>query len=141
MRNYKASFTEGNTNFAKALRRAKEILGDPEKLKKLVTDSIHKLRNLKDDNEGIMDLKNKVNTINRMIHAYISGDYRKIPWKSLTLLTAGIIYFVMPLDIVPDFIPVIGFLDDLSVLLWIFHSLKKDVAAFEEWEQTWARPV
>lgn len=82
-----------------------------------------------------------VNTLNRMVRAYLNGDYQKIPWKSLLLITSGIVYFVSPLDLIPDFIPVFGFLDDITVLLWIFNAVKGDIEDFEEWESTYARSM
>lgn len=44
------------------------------------------------------------------------------PWASRILLGAAIVYAVSPVDIIPDFIPVIGHLDDLlilPVLVWL----------------------
>jgi uncharacterized membrane protein YkvA (DUF1232 family) len=42
---------------------------------------------------------------------------------------------VAPLDIIPDFLPVLGFADDLSVLIAIFNSVKHEVEAFLDWEK------
>ena len=51
------------------------------------------------------------------------------------MLVAGLVYFVMPLDILPDFIPVTGFLDDITVIIWIFNNFKSEIDAFEAWER------
>ncbi len=39
-------------------------------------------------------------------------------WKRLIIVLLAFIYIVSPLDLIPDFIPVIGWLDDLGVLAW-----------------------
>ena len=69
-----------------------------------------------------------------MIRAYVSGEYRELPWRTLIILVAGILYFVTPLDLIPDFIPALGFVDDISVIFWIFKSFSEDLEKFEEWE-------
>lgn len=79
--------------------------------------------------------KEKINILLRMLKAYIRGDYRRIPWKTLTLITAGLIYFVNPFDLIPDFIPISGFVDDVALILWIFNTAAKDIEVFEEWEK------
>jgi len=42
---------------------------------------------------------------------------------------------VTPLDIIPDFLPLIGFADDLSVLIAIYNSIKHEVEEFRSWEK------
>jgi len=41
---------------------------------------------------------------------------RQVPWYSKLVIPAVIAYLAMPLDIIPDFIPVLGQLDDLLVI-------------------------
>lgn len=138
---YDKAYTEQNTSFKNAKRRASGILQDPERLKKLLANSARKIRAVGNDNDSLQKLKHQVNTFNRMIRAYVSGDYRNIPWKNVLMVTAGIVYFVTPLDLIPDFIPLTGFLDDLTVLMWVFNSVQDSIEEFEEWESTDARQV
>ena len=128
-------YTQGNTKFRQAQERARHLLRDPEKLKKLLAEAAKKMQILRGNSPAALALKEKIGAAQRMIQAYIRGDYRRIPWKSVLLLVSGIIYFVMPLDLLPDFIPLTGFLDDLSILLWIFQAVKTDIEDFEEWEK------
>ena len=37
--------------------------------------------------------------------------------KSKMTIVAGLGYFILPFDLIPDFLPIIGFTDDLSVLM------------------------
>ena len=52
---------------------------------------------------------------------------RRVPWWAKALLPALALYLVMPLDLIPDFIPVIGYLDDLVVLLLVATLLLRAV--------------
>lgn len=136
---FSKTYTSHNTGYRKAKRKAASILEDPERLRKLLASSVEKLKGLRNDTDSIKKLKLMVPTLNRMIRAYINGEYRRVPWKSLLLITSGIVYFVSPIDFIPDFIPVLGFMDDITVILWILNAVKDDVEEFEEWENTYAR--
>ena len=39
-------------------------------------------------------------------------------WKRVIIAVLAMLYVISPLDLIPDFIPVIGWLDDLGVLVW-----------------------
>ena len=70
----------------------------------------------------------------RMVQAYANGSYRELPWKSLLAILGGITYFMMPFDLVPDFIPFTGLLDDFTVIMFITGAFQQDIEEFLEWE-------
>ena len=70
----------------------------------------------------------------RLLRAYATGQYRDITWGSLISIIASVIYFVMPIDLVPDFLLAFGFIDDAALLGWIIGSVKSDIENFIEWE-------
>jgi len=74
----------------------------------------------------------------RLLRAYATGQYRDIPWTSLLSIVASNISFVMPLDLIPDFILALGLIDDAVLLGWILSSLKTDIENFIEWEKVQA---
>ena len=124
-----------HSKFKSAKARAERILRNPEKIKNLIAMVLDKLNNMDQNKLAVGDFFRRVKVFIRMIKAYIKGEYREMPWKMVVMLVAGLVYFVMPLDILPDFIPVTGFLDDITVVLWIFNSFKKEIDAFELWEK------
>ncbi len=71
----------------------------------------------------------------RLLRAYATGRYRDIPWASLVSIVAAVVYFVMPLDLIPDFILGLGLIDDVALLGWILSSLRSDIDHFIEWEK------
>jgi len=70
------------------------------------------------------------------VKAYVSGTYRVIPWPTILKIVAVFIYFISPIDVIPDFLPIIGLSDDIALLGWLFSSLASDIEAFEAWEQS-----
>ena len=71
----------------------------------------------------------------RMARAYADGRYPHIPWSALVRILAALVYFVNPLDLLPDVLPLIGYTDDVTVLLWVMKSIAGEIEAFEQWEK------
>ena len=69
-----------------------------------------------------------------VLEDYEKGTYREIPWESVAGILTAMLYVISPVDLIPDFIPVAGLLDDLTFLLLILKSVRKDVEEFEAWE-------
>lgn len=69
----------------------------------------------------------------QMLRDWRNGDYPRSQVKTLLLLTAAILYIVMPLDIIPDVILGLGFIDDAGVLGLIWTLIKKELSQYEKW--------
>lgn len=54
---------------------------------------------------------------------------------SLAMIGGGLLYFILPADLVPDFIPIVGYLDDLAVLTTIVNSLKEEIREYQIWKE------
>jgi uncharacterized membrane protein YkvA (DUF1232 family) len=72
----------------------------------------------------------------RLIRAYYRGDYRVVSESTLVVIIAAVIYVVSPLDVIPDAIPGIGFLDDATVLSLALQRTRNDLDDFMSWELT-----
>jgi uncharacterized membrane protein YkvA (DUF1232 family) len=51
-----------------------------------------------------------------LLAAYYCAFDRQTPLHVKTVLLAAIAYFILPTDLIPDYIPVIGYIDDAAVL-------------------------
>ena len=71
----------------------------------------------------------------RLVQAVAAGRY-SLPWGTLIACLAAILYYVLPVDLIPDRIPLIGFVDDLTVIGFALGQIKSDVDNFLAWEQT-----
>lgn len=112
-------------------REAEKLVKNPEDLAKKVEAARQKL----DAKSGTMrEMRGELSRLFRMVKAYGQGDYRKIPWKTLVTGVGAILYFLNPLDLVPDFLFGIGLVDDATVLAFCLGALKGDLDAFGRWE-------
>ncbi len=72
----------------------------------------------------------------RLLKAWKDGSYRGLSARTLASLAAALIYILSPVDLMPDFIPGIGLIDDALVLAFLLHSMAQDLAVFRAWEQS-----
>mgnify|MGYP002851512320 FL=1 len=118
------------------ISKAKIIIEDDKKLKKLIEDVLEKLKELSNDKKSTEKLNESLRLFIRMVNAYTSKEYTYVPWKTICLLVAGLIYFIYPIDLIPDFIPIAGIIDDVALIAWIYDSIREDIDNFLEWEKT-----
>lgn len=52
---------------------------------------------------------------------------RQVPLKDKAYIVGALGYFIMPIDLIPDFISVIGFTDDIAVMTFLLKELKQHI--------------
>ena len=70
-----------------------------------------------------------------LLQDYWAGDYKNVPWKLLASLGFAVAYLVSPLDIVPDFIPILGFVDDAMVFSLVISSFQEELDEYKQWKK------
>lgn len=78
-------------------------------------------------------IKDDLRLLQALCLAYWRGEYRAISTKAIVSIVAGLMYFLSPLDAIPDWIPGLGMLDDVAVLAWIIKHLTDELDAFRAW--------
>jgi len=79
---------------------------------------------------GLMD---DIRAAYNMVADTTTGRYQGMSKTTIALLVGGLAYLALPLDIVPDFVPVAGWLDDAAVLAWIFKQSTTELARYRAW--------
>jgi len=77
----------------------------------------------------------------RMLEDVARRRYRRLPVRTLIAAAAGLVYFVNPLDLIPDLLPGLGLLDDAAVLAWIVSLIRKDLDAYRSWAAEWGNAI
>ncbi len=65
----------------------------------------------------------------------MSGAYTGLSVHKLVTIVAALLYLISPLDVIPDFIPVVGYVDDAAVIAWVLKSIAEELKDFKSWEQ------
>jgi uncharacterized membrane protein YkvA (DUF1232 family) len=76
----------------------------------------------------------------RLFKAWKDGSYRGLSVRTLASCAVALLYVLSPVDVIPDFIPGIGLIDDAAILALLLHSIAQDLAAFRVWEQNRPNP-
>jgi len=118
----------------KTKSKAEEFARDPDKSRQLLVKALNKAR-AQDKNRGPLDsVWQSLTALFRLLQAYSRHEYTDIPWGSIVMVVVAIIYFVSPIDLIPDFIPVAGFVDDAAVIAFVIKQVKTDLDKFVAWE-------
>ncbi len=125
---------EGNKFFKNAKQRASNILKNKGKLKHLFNVSSDRISELNVDNIKNTTVVSRIKVLIRLVKAYAKGNYREVELQSILMIVAGLVYFVTPLDLIPDFIPITGLVDDFAVILWVYSKVQQEIDKFVEWE-------
>jgi uncharacterized membrane protein YkvA (DUF1232 family) len=66
---------------------------------------------------GVAGLKQWARALKRDVVAlWIAGRDRRVPWHAKAVAAAVAAYALSPIDLIPDFIPVLGYLDDVIIV-------------------------
>ncbi len=66
---------------------------------------------------------------------WATGRYRQVPWATLVTISGALVYFLMPLDAIPDPIIGLGLLDDIGVLAKAWQFAGKDIERYRQWRE------
>lgn len=72
----------------------------------------------------------------QIVKAYIAREYREIHVGSVIAIFAALIYFLSPIDIIFDYIPGVGYVDDMFVIGLVLKQLDSDLKKFRIWKES-----
>jgi uncharacterized membrane protein YkvA (DUF1232 family) len=131
----------GSKFFKKFLASAESYIQQPTRLKKLLTDAYQKASEKKELGTLAHEAWDTLQSLFRLIKLSISGEYTELPTSTVVAAVAVLIYFMSPIDLIPDFIPVLGLLDDMALVAWFSTSIKHELDKFHTWEAAKAATV
>ncbi|MBT1018026.1 DUF1232 domain-containing protein [Canibacter sp. lx-72] len=70
-----------------------------------------------------------------MVRSYWKKDYARVPGRSILAIVGALIYFLSPLDVIPDWIPILGQVDDALVVATCWKLVSKDVQNYRRWQK------
>lgn len=68
-----------------------------------------------------------------LLRDWVTGRYRTVPWGTLLTITGALVYFLMPLDAIPDPIVALGLVDDVAVISRTLKLTRTDLDRYQQW--------
>ena len=118
--------------FRDAWNVARRVMKKRFRVLGLVHDAYSKMA---DNEDALGRIKEDLVGMLRLIRAWATRDYDRVPWRSILYAVAAIIYLVNPADAIPDALAGIGFVDDVAVITAVAKAIQKDLQQFREWDE------
>lgn len=112
-------------------KEAEDLLKDEKKMNNFLNSLESKFSALSTVKEKFKEIP----LIVELIRAYMKKEYTEIPIGSIIALVSALVYFLSPVDLIPDAIPVIGYLDDITVLAIAVRFAYTDLEDFKKWKE------
>lgn len=117
--------------FDAAQRAARGVIRRRVRVLRLTRDAYLKLGS----SEGAMArVAADLRAMLRLSRAWALREYTTVPWKVVLYILAAIVYFVNPIDLIPDVLTGIGFIDDAAVVGAVVRSIHAQLDDFRRWE-------
>jgi len=85
---------------------------------------------------GIFKLWHDIVLIVSLLGDYLDGTYKVTPWNTLASLTVAFLYLFSPIDFIPDIIPIVGLLDDITLIRVAISFCGTDIKEYKIWKDT-----
>lgn len=107
-------------DIAKAIKRGKEKIEDLEK----------------DVPKALFSIFQDVKDMWLMLKDYWTKKYTTLPFSAISAIVVGLLYLVSPFDVIFDFIPFVGYIDDLFVLTLALKIIDQDLEKYRVWKRS-----
>jgi len=106
---------------------------DEEDVKK-AAESAKRLKSKLKDSKILVKLFDEMMLLTSLVKDYWKGNYRNIPYKAIAAVAFTILYVLNVVDLVPDFIPGLGLLDDATVVGLCLKLVSHDLELYKDWK-------
>jgi uncharacterized membrane protein YkvA (DUF1232 family) len=120
------------TGYKKYEGKAKRYVENPEEMNSLLKKAFYKANHNKNSLSEVWD---KLQLLFELVKAWSKKDYRDISKKTILMVIATIIYFVSPIDLVPDFLVGLGIFDDVAVIGFTVKQISSELDRFKAWKE------
>jgi uncharacterized membrane protein YkvA (DUF1232 family) len=108
---------------------ASDIIKDKKKTDGLIKKALATMEKV----PGIGKYVDEIKYMCAMVRDYVKRDYTEVKLSTIIAVVASLVYLVSPVDIIPDYIPVVGYLDDMAVLAYAIKATYKEIEAYKLW--------
>lgn len=124
-----------NPFFRITLQQANKLISNPKQANKLINKALDKSKSTKTKTPLLVEMRETIFLFFQMLRDFFTGRYRNFSIKTSIKLLAALLYFLLLVDLIPDFFAVIGLTDDAAVIAWVLNSISKDVKKYKLWKE------
>jgi len=115
----------------KGYSKAKTILEDKDKTERFLQRLENKLKMI----PAAGNVLSMIPTLISLVRSYSKGEYKDIPLGTIVAIVSALIYWLSPVDAIPDIIPGFGYIDDMAVIGVCLKLVKSDVDEYQKWRE------
>lgn len=119
--------------YTRQVGKAEKIMSNRRKLSKKIRKARKIFERLKNIPRFDAFSKN-ICSLCDLLSDYIEGIYQKAPLATIIAVVAGLLYLVLPFDVLADYIPVLGWLDDAAILAFVIAAEQNDIKEYLAWK-------
>ncbi|MGT2910922.1 YkvA family protein [Streptococcus cameli] len=127
----KMSSKDALAQLQKGYKKAENILNDDAKVETFLNKLERKMKWIPFLSQELKSIP----ILMSMLRSYWKKEYTKVPFRTMVAIVSALLYFLSPIDVVPDWIPVLGQLDDALVISTCWRMVHKDIAAYRQWKK------
>lgn len=116
----------------KGVKKAEEMLEDNQKLEGLLDKVKEKMKVV----PKIGGMLTYLPAMFKLVTSYVKNEYTDIPKGKLALIISAMIYVVSPIDLVPDTLPILGWLDDVGIIAACVKMTGNEIDKYLLWRDT-----
>lgn len=109
--------------------KAEKVLNDPDELEKTLRRLEEKLKTVPVAGGPLSNVPVMIS----LVRSYISQDYPNIPIGTIVAVVSALLYFLSPIDLIPDFTPLVGYVDDTGVVAACLALAQSDIDEYKAW--------
>ncbi|WP_456419943.1 YkvA family protein [Thermovibrio sp.] len=111
-----------------------------EQLKRVKPEDVKEVLRKREEIEGklkgpLRKFIDEVKLFFELLSDFVSGRYREVPWYTIAAVVAALLYILNPFDVVPDFIPLVGQIDDAFVMGLCLMMVEEDLNKYKAWRE------
>jgi uncharacterized membrane protein YkvA (DUF1232 family) len=125
----KQKFEDGHKKFE---GRANKYAENPKDLQQLLKKALRKAGHNKHSLSAVVG---QLHLLVELVKAWSRKEYRDVSKKTIIMVIATIVYFVSPLDLVPDFLIGLGIFDDVAVIGYTVKQISNELDRFKKWKE------
>ena len=123
---------DGKIELEKGYKKAEEIINDEDKMEKFLNRLEKKLNKVPIGGNVLSMIPVMIS----MLRSYFKKEYKNIPLGTLIALVSALLYWLTPADVIPDVIPIAGYVDDATVITACIKLISDDIKEYKKFKES-----